>query len=178
MRKYLLNTFLLLSLLVTSSNCKGDALDKAIIEINQAPDWRTIHFPNDGTEGQKLIRTLMKYVNYTPEDARELVNRLVISGGTTSNQEIGGKVYLFNRLYCNVSQYSNRDGWKVFGGWGGVAVNETTINSLYPLEQKDGGFKLELFSGYAGPPYQGLEEFDWLLKRFGQRFKAIAAVIK
>ena len=176
MRTCLLNACCFLLLLASNSKSNADDLGKAIVEINQAPDWRSLPFPSDGSEAKKLVNTLMKYANYTPENAREIVKRLAISLEPISDLKVGGKIYIFNRLYCNVPRHSERVGWKVFGGWGGIGVGDNTIDSLYPLILKDGEFTLEQFSGYGGGNYQGLEEFEWLLKRFGQRYKAIAAV--
>lgn len=150
---------------------RADRVDTAIVEINMAPDWRGIRFPNDGGETKKLIDALMKHAKATPNEARELVMKLVASGETDHDLEIAGKIYIFNRLYCNVPRHSKRNDWKVFGGWGGIVVDENTINSLYPLVLNKGEFKLEQFSGYNGPPFQALDEFDWLFKRFGQRFE-------
>jgi hypothetical protein len=170
--RHVFGTFICLLLVSMPAKCDENELQKAAFEISVAPDWRGIPFPNDGTTGAKLIDTLSRYTNYSPADARKLVMMLIDAGGDPPDLEVGGKIYIFNRLYCNVPESSKRDDWKIFGGWGGIAVDGNTVNSMYPLVLSNGKFNLKQFSGYAGPPYQALEEFDWLFKRFGQRFKA------
>lgn len=169
---YLLNILCFVLLFAGISTTRGAGLEESIVAINAAPDWRALQFPHQNAEVKILMGCLLKYVRFAPEDFREIIKSLATSAEHNSDLAIGGKIYILNRLYCNVPRHSKRDGWKVFGGWGGIGVDENTIDSLYPLVLKSGEFDLQQFSGYGGPPYQGLEEFDWLLKRFGQRFKA------
>lgn len=170
LRDILVTGFYLL-LFSIPAKCDENELQKAVVEINAAPDWRGIPFPSDGTNGARLVNTLLKYKHYSPAKARRLVKMLIDTSGEPLELDVGGKIYIFNRLYSNVPESSTRTEWKVFGGWGGIAVDDNTINSMYPLVLSNGVFKLEQFSGYGGPPFQALEEFDWLLKRFGPRFK-------
>jgi hypothetical protein len=170
MRIHLLVVFTLQLLFAGIATCKENTIAESISEIKLAPDWRTLRFP-DRTGGSKvLIETLLKHVKYNQEEFRRIIRGLAVEAELNQDLAIGGKIYILNRLYCNVPNHSKRDDWKVFGGWGGIGVDEDTLSSLYPIVLKDGEFTLEQFSGYAGPPYRGLEEFDWLLKRFGQRF--------
>lgn len=152
------------------ATCKENPIERAVIDISSSPDWRTIRVPDRSGDSRVLIKSLMLYVKKSPEELREIISKLEASAEVSPDLEIGGKIYILNRLYCKVPRKSERDGWMFFGGWGGIGIDENTINSLYPLVLKDGEFSLEQFSGYGGPPYRGLEEFDWLLKRFGRRF--------
>lgn len=170
LRDMLVTIFCLFLVSMPAKSAENE-LQKAVVEISAAPDWRRIPFPSNGTTAARLVNTLLKYKDYCPEKARILVKMLINTSGKTLDLDVGGKIYIFNRLYINVPESSKRADWKVFGGWGGIAVDDHRINSMYPLVLSNGEFKLEQFSGYGGPPYQALEEFDWLLKRFGPRFK-------
>ena len=170
MRIYLLVVFCLQLMFAGIATCKENTIAESISDIKLAPDWRTLKFPDQTGDSKVLIESLLKHVRYKPEEFREIIRGLAVEAEVNYDLAIKEKIYILNRLYCNVPKYSKRDDWKVFGGWGGIGVDKNTLSSLYPLVLKDGEFTLEQFSGYGGPPYRGLEEFDWLLKRFGQRF--------
>jgi hypothetical protein len=106
-------------------------------------------------------------------DARKLVEKLSGFSIKNFNRDIAGKIYIFNRIFCKVPEKSPSDSWKVFGGWLGIETKDENVNSLFPLQEpNEGDLKLvNSFSGYMGPPYQGLAEFDFLIERFGRRFK-------
>ena len=151
-------------------------LDSAAKEILKAPDWTR----SEATEvankrigeqrGREILDIIEKHTNLSPEDARQLVIRLSASG-KSYDLSISGKIYIFNRVYFNVPKMADKSDWKFFGAWGGIPQDKTTINALYPLRMTGEG-KLELFylsGSYAGPPYRGLDEFDFLLKKCGKR---------
>lgn len=153
-------------------------LDVAVKEIQNAPNWIQMTEDKIALMGPQLTTILEKYMTISPKDARRIVERLSVgkdpnSSEPTSDREVGSKIYIFNRLYCNVPEMVSTSNWKVFGGWGGVPHNSDSLNALYPLtRQKNGTLKLtETFGGYGGPTYRGLEEFDFLLKRFGKRIR-------
>jgi len=145
-------------------------LKSAIQEFSRIPDWTKLHRDNLPFEAKKITHVLNQYKHITPEEAEKLVSGL-LQIGDEFDMENNGKVYLFNRVYCDVPSYVERDQWRFFGGWSGVPVTETEVNALYPFTVKDDG-TLELtgvFGGYFGSEYLGLEEFKYFLKRFGQR---------
>jgi polyhydroxyalkanoate synthesis regulator phasin len=174
-----MNAIILYIVIISSATASlGFAADlnSAAKEILSAPDWtrtEAVEIANkriDEKRGKKIIDVMEKYAALSPEEARSLVSNLSDSG-KPYDLSIGGKIYIFNRVYCNVPEKVKKVDWKFFGGWGSVPQDKETVNSLYPLRKTKTG-RLELFylsGSYTGPPYRGLEEFDFLLKRFGKR---------
>lgn len=156
---------------ISLTACAFD-IDLAIKDISAAPKWVSMGNEKFQMEGAKLIQILMQYTDLDPKEARNLVDKLSVPSGSLYTQmDIAGKIYIFNRLYCNVPDKSEMSDWKVFGDWRGVTVTQGRINSLFPLS-KNKRDRLELtghFHGYFGAPYRGLSEFDFLMKRFGRR---------
>lgn len=151
-------------------------LDSVAKEILSAPDWTRTEAAEiankriDVKRGQKIVDVMTKCADLSPEEARRLVSNLSASG-KPYDLSIGGRIYIFNRVYCNVPEKVKKVDWKFFGGWGSVPQDKETVDSLYPLRKTTTG-RLELFylsGSYTGPPYRGIEEFDFLLKRFGKR---------
>ena len=82
------------------------------------------------------------------------------------------RVFLLNRYLFQVPEISPIDG-HLFGGWAGTPVENGMVNRLWPFSY-DGQNRLQLvgeFEGYYGPPYRGLDEFDYFQKKFGLRRK-------
>lgn len=156
--------------MVSFSSAMELNLQEAILEIRKAPDWSSLTHENLLVSGPKIMASLEKYGGLAPEDARRLVTSLTASGDEF-DLNVGSKIYVFNRIYCDVPESAVQKTWESFGSWVGVPYKDGFVNSLYPLAlSKDG--KLELrysFGGYAGGPYRGVEEFDFLFKRFGKR---------
>ena len=147
-------------------------LENSIKEIENATSWTSLSDKQVLTDGDKLTSILKKYVFLKTGEAREIVEKLESLYQDKFDSDIAGKIYVFNRLFCNVPEKSPNEKWKFFGGWAGVSIKNNYVNSLFPLKKLENG-KLKLiysFSGYTGPHYKGLAEFDFLLKRFGRRF--------
>ena len=168
----------LVFLVMTTLSSYGDDVDLPLFakEILKAPDWdqpevdELIKKRIGKERGEKILNVLGKYTSLSTDQARALLILLSDSGKKT-DLRIGGKIYIFNRLYCDVPETVEREGWEFFGGWGGVPSSDKTINALYPLKKNEEG-KLELhyLSGsYTGPNYRGVAEFDFLIERFGRR---------
>lgn len=166
------------SMLFTVVISHGEEIDfnLAIKEILLAPDWtrsEAAELANKRTnedKGRKILSILNKFKMVSPANARELVIRLS-AAGEPHDLSIAGKVYIFNRLYCNVPEKVEKSGWSFFGAWGSVPQDKDTVNSLYPLRMTGEG-KLELYylsGSYSGPAYRGADEFDFFMKRFGKR---------
>jgi hypothetical protein len=145
-------------------------VNSALKEIASAPDWTAMDEKHIITDGSKIINTFSKYCDLPSENARLLIQRLAESGDEF-NLSIASKIYIFNRMYFNVPEMTDRVGWKFFGGWSGIPINETNVRSLFPLAIKDDGSTelKNVFSGYSGASYRGLDEFDFFLERFGPR---------
>jgi hypothetical protein len=169
---------LLISLIITVFPILGAEVDMAsdIEKIVEAPDWtrpeadELINKKVGVERGKKILASLEKYRDLSPEKARQFV-ALLSSSGEKHDLNIAGKIYIFNRLYCNVPERVEKTGWKFFGGWGSVPDDGITVGALFPLkETNDGKLELHYVSGsYTGPSYEGIKEFDFLLQRFGKR---------
>lgn len=185
MKRFILLWFLLVnSILGSDLHEQVDFdLELACRSINDAPSWTRMSGDTIDSEGPKLSSVLRNFAAISPENARKLVERLSALSQDPSKEaaidhDICGRIYIFNRLYCNVPRMVDRIDWKFFGGWGGIPGDELRLNALYPLTQGEGG-SLELTEtsgGYYGPRYRGLEEFDFLLSRFGKRERKKAEV--
>lgn len=175
MKKFVLHIAILITI---ASRSLGDPidLDSGVKEILNVSDWtrsEAVELANKRIgekRGREILVVMEKFRNISPDDARQLVIKLTNSG-KPYDLGIGGKIYIFNRVYCNVPEIVKKEDWKFFGAWGSIPQDEKTVNALYPLRLTAEG-KLELFylsGSYAGPVYRGLDEFDFLLKRFGRR---------
>jgi hypothetical protein len=148
-------------------------IEDATKEIESASSWTRLSDKQVLTDGDKLTSILEKYVFLKTITAREIVERLEMLYQNKFDSDVAGKIYVFNRLFCNVPEKSNHEKWMFFGGWAGVSIKDNYVNSLFPLTKLDNG-KLKLvysFAGYTGPHYRGLAEFDFLIERFGRRFE-------
>lgn len=80
------------------------------------------------------------------------------------------KVFLLNRFIFRVPESEAQD-VRFFGGWYGVPFTNGVANLMWPLGYTDQGTITIKggYGGYAGPPYRGVEEFDFFAKRYGRR---------
>ncbi len=157
----------------TNSISLAFSLEDATKEIESASSWTRLSDKQVLTDGDKLTSILEKYLSLKTSNAREIVEKLEMSYQKNFNSDVAGKIYVFNRLFCNVPEKSHHEKWMFFGGWAGVSIKDDYVNSLFPLKKLENG-KLKLvysFAGYTGPHYRGLAEFDFLLERFGRRFE-------
>jgi len=141
-------------------------------ELQDAPGWPDMVTPEElKSKGDKLITTLVKCQNLSPDQVRQLIAFLLQNANPDQRMSAWTKVYVLNRLYCNVPEWVQTDDIKFFGGWGGIPVKDQRIRLLYPLvrDSVDSFHIGNLIGSYTGPDYFGLEEFDYLLKRFGVR---------
>jgi hypothetical protein len=156
----------------------GEEVDINLLvkEILAAPDWTRTEEDElknkriNKMRGAKILAVMSKGVSLSPENARLLVMRLHAQK-KKNDRGVDGKIYIFNRFYCNVPEWVDKADWRFFGGWGSIPHDNKTVGALYPLkESKDREVELVYLSGsYTGPAYRGLEEFDFLFKRFGKR---------
>ncbi len=160
-------------LIISTSLCSAFEMEVAVKEIVAAPSWSRMNATRRAEDGPIMMATLQKYIKLEPENARKLVQQLAdfSNKDQDARSNMDGKIYVFNRLYCNVPEKVDQNTWKFFGGWVGVPVKNGSVNAMHPLSLgKDGIIELTgSFRGYFGPRYQGLSEFDFLLNRFGRR---------
>ena len=106
---------------------------------------------------------------------RDALERYVSKRQAEDNYSIGemGKLFILNRYLFNVPSSSELKQASFFGAWYGVPENERYVNLLWPLKIENNG-KLTLvgeFSGYFGPDFRAVEEFDYFHRRFGCRVR-------
>jgi hypothetical protein len=168
-----IDIFSIIIWLASSSVVTALDMELAVKEISDAPSWTGMNSESIRTEGPKLCAALKQYVSISPEDARNLVAKLGSKTDTKDRISFDGKIYVFNRFYCNVPERADKRDWKFFGGWSGVDVSNNSIHILFPLTKIENG-DLELtkvYGGYFGMKYRGLDEFNFLFERFGRRSK-------
>lgn len=161
--------------MVSNSAMMAFDIDLAVKEISGAPSWTGMNSEIILKEGPRLCAVLKKYVMIGPDDARNLVAKLSSMTDTKDLISFDGKIYVFNRLYCNVPERADLRDWKFFGGWGGIKITNNTIRAIFPLTRVGNG-ELELtevYRGYYGIKYRGLDEFNFLFDKFGQRSKML-----
>jgi hypothetical protein len=80
-----------------------------------------------------------------------------------------GRLYVLNRYAFNVPAHTSNP--RLFGGFWREMGDEMGANELWPLaiDQAEHLRLVGTFLGYTGPPYAGLEEFDYFSHRYGLR---------
>ena len=105
---------------------------------------------------------------------RDALERYVSKRQAEDNYSIGemGKLFILNRYLFNVPSSSELKQASFFGTLVlRDSENERYVNLLWPLKIENNG-KLTLvgeFSGYFGPDFRAVEEFDYFNRRFGRR---------
>jgi hypothetical protein len=168
--KYIILIIFLLLIHIGISQADQFDVDSAVKDIIAAPDWTVMNEKSLLIEGDKIIKILAKYCDLPSNNVRMLIQKLSESGDEF-NLSIGSKIYILNRMFFNVPEIADRSGWKFFGGWAGVPINGSRVSALFPLSITDDGLtKIKnVFGGYSGASYRGLEEFDFFLERYGRR---------
>ncbi|MFT4177159.1 MAG: hypothetical protein QM627_10950 [Luteolibacter sp.] len=151
-------------------------LSEAIREFEALPRWTRAEAEElvpqrvNPAKAEKIMTVCRKYQRLSYYEARELLRLLILK--YPYDLEMGGNLYIFNRVYCRVPDEVPRESWKFFGGWIAVPGTEEKVGALWPLKENGQG-ELELVfpnaGGYAGPSYRAVEEFDYFYKRFGKR---------
>lgn len=156
--------------LLSPSQVKAFEPETAAKEILQAPRWANMHQENFLELGPKLLTVLNTYKDLEPPQARLLVEAIVALQEDPFDLVTASQIFVFNRLYFNVPEWELLENWKSHSGFHGIPQKGFSFNSLYPLTLKNG--KFEFCGGslaYAGGPYMGLKEFDYLAEKYGKR---------
>jgi hypothetical protein len=162
---------------MSSLSPKESAQSAMLQEIRNASAWDGMKQEELSVKGEPLLLVLKKCVNLSPDDARNLISRLMQCQREDQFQE-WRKVHVFNRLYFNVPEWESKKDFRAFGGWHGIPVQQDMINMLFPLQVKGNGEVVMtgvFCGGYTGPDYRGLAEFDYFLKKYGRRFSGSKA---
>jgi hypothetical protein len=142
-------------------------LNELVAMIENVPPW-TVAKPKE-KEILSSLATLDAFPTATLRDAvAEYVKRREAAGHYLLAEM--SKVYLVNRFIFKVPEREGQD-VRFFGGWDGVPFTNGVANYMWPLAfGADGSIIMKgRYRGYAGPPYRGLEEFDFFSKRYGRR---------
>lgn len=148
-----------------SENAK--LIDQLYSELSLAPAWNYSEF--EAGRDLVLLKSLGKLGHATNGQVREVVRRLMLSEDEKPFRNSWFKVYIINRLVFDIpADTSWRDVPRVRGG---IGFPHDVDSAIWPLiVQEDGSFRIASRSaGYAGPPYQGLEEFDAFARAFARR---------
>jgi len=88
------------------------------------------------------------------------------------------KLFLVNRCAFAIPSNTELKEARLFGGWL-APLSAPRLTMLWPFrEMEDGSLDLfTLHSGYLGPDYTPLEEFDFLQKRFPRRTRALSVKV-
>lgn len=168
--------FLVLGWIITGFS-SGQIIDfkDAVKEIQRTSSRFPMPGEEDHVEKPKIVEILRHYAELSPKGARKLVGDLMAAETDSLDTITWEKVYIFNRLYCNVPENVDQKTWEFFGGWS-IPNKNGVLKALYPLSlSKEGNLELRggLWGAYMGGPYEGVKEFDFLFKRYGKRQKVV-----
>lgn len=122
-----------------------------------------------------IIKVMQRLCREEPGFVRNVIRKLLELGddNTTPGNPVNkwSFVYLINRFYCHVPDWETVKDRRLFGGWVGIPEDDSRFKLGYPLVfNPDGTIELEgPLGGYTGAAYQGLNEFDFLLEKYGRR---------
>lgn len=158
--------FLTLYLMVLGMILGAD-LESLETAIGDAPPWAAMSSETIHREGPKLIEAMSKARALTGIEARRLVQNLMDNAGAYPadriEEDAWSKVCILIRLFTNVptEPVVLRNG---IAQWGGGKLDGSS-NVFWPLEFQGEEIVLKgVFSGYFGPPYDGVKEFDILYR--------------
>jgi hypothetical protein len=123
-------------------------------------------------KSEVLIGAVYRACHLSTNEARSVVASLIGQTNGLTSFHNHSKVYIFNRVYCNVPESEVVGKIWPFGGWGiESSSSKGHMNILYPLKTNSSGvFYITVPSPpYGGPAFQGLNEFDEFLKLYGKR---------
>jgi hypothetical protein len=148
------------------------ASQDAVVILDKAPIWTSIT-ADDQRTGQLVCETLRPLLEKDPAELRNILVKYVAGLRADDPDKLGSlsKIFVLNRMFFNVPDDDRLDNVQFFGGWNGVPFGNGKVNMMWPVSMtKEGGFKIAgYFCGYFGPEYSPLDEFDFLLKRYGKR---------
>jgi len=149
-----------------------NAIERKIAQLNSAPSWQQMNDENVAILGKQLMDVIKPVQEWTIEDVHQLVSQLEKQSINEGQKwRYLGDIYIINRFYTNVPEWADRKSIKIFGGWAIPRKKTDQINVLYPLSISE-NYDLEITGGsrmYNGPPYNGLGEFEYFIRKFGKR---------
>ena len=142
-------------------------LNQVVATIEKMPPWTVAK-----SKENEIIASLAALDAWPTARLRNAVVEYVkrrTAAGEYSLAEMS-KVFLLNRFIFRVPESEGQD-VRFFGGWYRVPFTNGVANLMWPLGYTDQGTITikGRYEGYAGPPYRGVEEFDFFAKRYGRR---------
>jgi hypothetical protein len=145
-----------------------DQIAQVATILRSMPEW--LQLPRKGSD---IISSLTSISHFPTEVIRAAEFSYLNSATSEDDSVKWDKLMLTHRYIFAVPARVRPEDVRFFGGWGRTG-SESTLNLLWPFEEKqDGSLHLRwLPSGYLGPDYRALDEFDYFSKRFGRRAAA------
>jgi hypothetical protein len=153
----------------TQTNAPGAPPDvsQVIRALEACPDWT-----NPNVSPDEIIANLIPLAKYDSDVLRAGTQGFVDKCRDANRYNVSNmsKLLILNRILFAVPS-REKFGGPFFGGWEGVPYDAHQIDRLWPLSL-DGNGKLRLtgkYSGYSGPGFSAVREFDHFLQKYGRR---------
>ena len=162
--------------LMSQNTEKSIILSKSLLSV---PLWTDIPPDKEYTHEKDLFLALNKADEMSVKEVRKTIQDMFGSVDRNKSKKIHDefvvwcRVFVLNRYYANVPEWESLDNLEGFGGWLGIPRIKGKVNMLFPLAINEAGdFYLAGRlgkNGFMGPAYRGLDEFDYLIKKYGVR---------
>lgn len=152
------------------------SVNEVVRLLKTCPSWLLLA-KGDQKAKRDIIDHLEKIARHDPITIRQAVVRY--TSALWSRQEYNAAsasaVFLLNRFIFNAPEKEplTSSETPLFGGWAGTPKPDRAVNRLWPFTyDSEGTLQLTGRSGgYSGPPYRGIEEFDYFARNFGLRVR-------
>ena len=166
------------------ANIMSQNIDKSIVfskDLLSVPLWTRLPSDKEYTHEKNLFLALNKANEMSVNEIRMAIQEMLASVDNKNSKinddgfneafDVWCKIFVLNRYYANVPEWESLDNLEGFGGWLGIPRTKGKVNMLFPLAiSESGNFYLAgRLYGFMGPDYRGLEEFDYLIKKYGVR---------
>jgi hypothetical protein len=143
--------------------------DGLVTSLRRAPGWASIGRDGAG-ERRELLEALTSVAKDRPEVVRQAIVAYLTEEGSERHVDMWSKVYILNRIMFAVPQSEQIGKVEYFGGWVGAPHDTVHWNLLWPVGIDDGVMRIDGdFSGYFGPEYRAIAEFDRFQGMYGLR---------
>jgi hypothetical protein len=153
----------------------SDQIVEVIKLIEDSPAWTDIQFGDRSEEAKKLqqriVEQMSKVSTYEVHVIRKAIVRYIRNDKNPKfNLPRLSRVFILNRYIFNIPA-TRQIKHPVFGAWNLHPTNGEEINQMWPLAFDNTGSIILVgkCSGYSGPPYKAIQEFDFFYKAFGLR---------
>jgi hypothetical protein len=141
-------------------------VERVVESLQSCPAWSAAR-----CDPEVVIAHLGRLARVSTPTLRAGIERFVARCKVHKSYDIANmsKPFVLNRLLFLVPDKEMPD-VRRFGGWE-RSPNDTSGDPLWPVRLKD-GLEPRLkgkYSGYSGPSYLAVEEFDYFLREYGRR---------